>query len=252
MTTWVFLRGLTRDSRHWGHFPRVFGETLANAAIVALDFPGNGAANAEKSPATIEALVEFCRSTLVLRGVAPPYYVLAMSLGAMVTVSWAARYPKEIQACVLINTSLRPLAPFYRRLRPANYLPILRLLLLGDRADPEAAILRMTSRQVAQTSVVLADWRRFRHEHPVARGNALRQLLAAARFRAPATRPAARILVLASRCDMLVDVRCSRTLATAWRTEFAEHPSAGHDLPLDDGAWVAHKVREWLLMSSAG
>jgi hypothetical protein len=24
------------------------------------------------------------------------------------------------------------------------------------------------------------------------------------------------------------------------------HPSAGHDLPLDDGPWVAAQVRDWL------
>jgi len=24
------------------------------------------------------------------------------------------------------------------------------------------------------------------------------------------------------------------------------HPEAGHDLPLDDGAWVAGQIRAWL------
>jgi hypothetical protein len=34
-------------------------------------------------------------------------------------------------------------------------------------------------------------------------------------------------------------------LARYWQAAFAEHPSAGHDLPLDDGAWVAGQVAQW-------
>ena len=37
-----------------------------------------------------------------------------------------------------------------------------------------------------------------------------------------------------------------RRLAAQWATAFAEHPTAGHDLPLDDGAWVARQVGDWL------
>jgi hypothetical protein len=35
-------------------------------------------------------------------------------------------------------------------------------------------------------------------------------------------------------------------VAAQWQTGFAMHPEAGHDLPLDDGPWVAHRVRNWL------
>lgn len=246
MSTWIFLRGLTRDSRHWGTFPRVFAETFAGATIVALDFPGNGARNSETSPATVPALADACRAELAARGVRPPYQVLAMSLGAMASVSWAARYPHEVDRCVLINTSLRPLAPFYWRLRPRNYPTILRLLLSADASESERAILRMTSRMRAADAIVLDEWIRFRGEFPVARANAVRQLLAAARFRAPASRPAARLLLLTSRCDDLVDTRCSRRLAAAWRADLIEHPGAGHDLALDDPTWVVQNVHAWL------
>jgi hypothetical protein len=30
------------------------------------------------------------------------------------------------------------------------------------------------------------------------------------------------------------------------------HPSAGHDLPLDDGVWVAQAVAKWLAAGKAG
>jgi predicted alpha/beta hydrolase family esterase len=79
----------------------------------------------------------------------------------------------------------------------------------------------------------------------VSRANALRQLFAAARFRACVAKPLTPTLVLASVLDHLVSVECSRALASAWQCTLSLHPSAGHDLPLDDGQWVIAKVLEW-------
>lgn len=247
MSTWVFLRGLTRESRHWGEFPAIFGERFPGARIHALDLPGNGKLHAETSPGFVEEMAEHCRRQLLGQGIDPPYHLLALSLGAMVAVAWAARHPGEIHGCVLVNTSLRPFSPFYQRLRPGTYISLLRLLMQGHDAEArERAILGLTSRRGGQSAAVLADWVAYRREYPVSSRNALRQLLAAARYRAPRTRPACPILLLASHRDALVDPLCSRRLARQWQTELVEHPSAGHDLPLDDGAWVAAQVGRWL------
>jgi pimeloyl-ACP methyl ester carboxylesterase len=54
------------------------------------------------------------------------------------------------------------------------------------------------------------------------------------------------VLVLASAGDRLVDPGCSRSLAKAWKLPIAVHPTAGHDLALDDGPWVAAEVKRWL------
>jgi predicted alpha/beta hydrolase family esterase len=54
------------------------------------------------------------------------------------------------------------------------------------------------------------------------------------------------LLVLASAADTLVDPRCSIRLAHAWDAELRTHPTAGHDLPLDDAEWVASEVGRWL------
>ena len=99
---------------------------------------------------------------------------------------------------------------------------------------------------------MLQRWLGYQREFPVTRANALRQLWAAARFRAPAARPAVPLLVLCSAGDQLVDHRCSLRLAEAWRAEQRVHADAGHDLPLDDGAWVAAQVADWLAAGKAG
>nr|MDP2192721.1 alpha/beta hydrolase [Rhodoferax sp.] len=58
---------------------------------------------------------------------------------------------------------------------------------------------------------------------------------------------AAPTLVLASEQDHLVSVECSRALARHWQCPLPVHAGAGHDLPLDNGYWVAAQVQEWLM-----
>jgi predicted alpha/beta hydrolase family esterase len=97
----------------------------------------------------------------------------------------------------------------------------------------------------------LPEWSALAQSYPVARRNALRQLAAAARFRAPGRPPAMPVLVLASTCDRLVDASCSRAVAKAWNADLIEHPRAGHDLALDDGPWLAATVASWWSTRSA-
>ena len=248
MSRWVLLRGLTREQRHWGTFAQTFAEAVRAADVIALDLPGNGALHREPSPWTVPAMATHARRALHARGIAPPYHLLAMSLGAMVATAWAAAHPDEVAAAVLINTSMRPFSPLHHRLRPANWGRLLRLLLVPGTSneDWERAILSMTSRRPQPPDALLAAWVAYRRESPVAAVNALRQLLAAARFHAPLARPIARVLVVASEGDGLVDPRCSAQLAAQWQAPLAAHPWAGHDLPLDDAPWLASQVAAWL------
>lgn len=252
--TWVLLRGLMREQRHWGRFPGQLAEAVLGADVVTPDLPGNGTRHALRSPTTVAAMVAFCRQDLLARGLPPPYSLLALSLGGMVAVEWASRHPGEITRCVLINTSMRPHSRFYQRLRWQNYPAIVRQLLDGGVEDQERLILRLTSRHgdAAERAGLLQRWLGYQREFPVTRANALRQLWSAARFRAPAARPAAPLLVLSGAGDQLVDPNCSRRLAGAWQAEHQQHPDAGHDLPLDDGAWVAERVANWLAAGKAG
>lgn len=249
---WLLLRGLTRESRHWGRFPQQLGEAFPGTPVICLDLPGNGKLNAMESPSSVEAMADWCHAAVAGLGIAVPCRVLAMSLGAMVAVAWAQRHPGDVAAAVLINTSLRPFSPLYQRLRPANYLRLLRLFGAkpSDR-ELETAILDMTTRLQPDPAAVIEQWLQWRQQNPVSRRNALRQLLAAARYRAPRERPLERLLLLAGARDALVDTRCSLQLAAQWDAHIIVHPAAGHDLPLDDAAWVLERLRCWFDGSGA-
>jgi pimeloyl-ACP methyl ester carboxylesterase len=243
MSTWILLRGWTREARHWGRFPGELAAALPGAKILAADLPGNGSLSEQRSPSSVPAIVEALRGSVPVER---PLYVLGLSLGGMVAMEWACRHPAEVAGCVLINTSVRPFSPFYRRLRAANYAALVRLLLLErDVEAREARILALTS-AAAPSATLVSDWARYAREFPVRRANALRQVMAAARYRAPLSPPSVPLLVLASRGDALVDWRCSEALARRWGAPLEVHASAGHDLALDDGAWVAERVAGWL------
>jgi pimeloyl-ACP methyl ester carboxylesterase len=54
------------------------------------------------------------------------------------------------------------------------------------------------------------------------------------------------VLILSSRQDGLVHVNCSLAIASRWKCPLQLHPTAGHDLVLDDPDWVIKEVQRWL------
>ncbi|MFZ6779369.1 alpha/beta fold hydrolase [Undibacterium sp. Ji83W] len=247
MTTWILLRGLMRESRHWGDFPVRFQQAVGAERVLCLDFPGNGQLHAEHSLTTVAAMADYCHQQLQVQGIAGPVHVLAVSLGAMVALAWADKYPDDLQRVVLINTSVAPHNPFYHRLKPANYPALIATMLFGSNMQREHLILRITSNLQTdqQAKEIITRWTRYAQEKPISVGNILRQLLAAMRFRAPHYSGKVPLLLLAGEHDKLVNADCSRKLAGRWHCPLHLHPKAGHDLPLDDTDWVIQQVSSW-------
>ncbi|RYX97794.1 MAG: alpha/beta hydrolase [Comamonadaceae bacterium] len=247
--TWILLRGLTREARHWGAFTGQLEQALGDR-VITLDLPGNGSLHAEASPTSIEAITERARRQLRetgAMGLQPPFNLLGMSLGGMVAADWAQRYPAEVALLALVNTSMRPFSGPTERLRIRNWPALARLAFCwNDAARVEASIHGLTCNRNARRVDDVALWMRIRQTAPVSTGSALRQLLAAARFTAPSKAPACPVLVLSSEQDQLVDPVCSERLAHAWRAPHRRHRWAGHDLPHDDGNWLALQVARWV------
>ena len=248
--TWVLLRGLVREARHWEGFPELLRANRPDATVVTLDLPGNGGLHLSDSPTSVSEMVDALRQQLDSLGLEAPYHVMALSLGGMVALNWLQRFPGEMAAAVLINTSASGFNPFWQRLRPANYGPLLRFALYGrDIYAREHTILRLTTNMLpsADISAIASRWAAYAASHPTSRRNALRQLWAAIRFRAPAQLPATTpVLLVNGAADNLVHPLCSVTLAGAWRCPLRVHPHAGHDLPLEAPRWLAETTLDWV------
>ena len=152
-------------------------------------------------------------------------------------------------AAALINSSAAPFSPFWRRLRPGNYGRILcQGLLSRDRLARERMILDITTNHLSplERDAVARRFLAVARARPVSAANTVRQLWAAARFRAPARLPEGpSVLVINGAGDRLVHPDCSRALARAWERPLAVHPDAGHDLSLDAPAWLTDTLVRW-------
>lgn len=252
--TWILLRGLVREQRHWEDFPRVLaGQLPAGSRILAVDLPGNGVRCHEDSPWRIDGMVDGLRADLASRGVQGPFSVVALSLGAMTAFEWMSLYPGEVARAVLINTSLSAYSPFWHRLRPANYGPILRELLFGhDVLTRERLILGITANLAPGLDAVAQRWAGYARERPVSRRNGLVQLASAARYRRPERPPACPVLIVNGGADRLVDPRCSDRIAAVYGLPLERHPTAGHDLALDAPGWLAERIALFGRATTAG
>lgn len=251
MSTWILLRGLTREARHWGefleHFRRIVTRDDPDAEFVTLELPGNGDANAARSPTGVAQYVAAIRTTAAERTSGGPYRVLAMSLGGMVATAWAQHHPEEIERLVLINTSMRPFCRTTERLRVSAWPRLAWVVANWARAGAcEQGIHALTCAEHAQRERDIDTWTQIRHTRPVSAHNGLRQLFAAARFEADRSAPNCPTLILSSARDRLVDPVCSARIASSWGAEHLEHPRAGHDLPHDDPVWTSESVQNWL------
>ena len=240
--TWVLLRGLTREARHWGDFAGQFAG--GSVDVRPVDLPGNGVLASQQSPLAVDAYVDAVRRAAGVHG---RYRVLAMSLGAMVAAAWAIRYPDEVARLALVNTSMRPYSRTHERLRPSAWPSLARVAFHWEAGGDDAAerlIHALTCNRRDTLAADLPRWRAIRESAPVTRANALRQLAAAARFDIGDV-PRCPVLVVSSQRDRLVNPACSARLAHAWRATHVEHAWAGHDLPHDDPRWLADVLRAW-------
>jgi len=174
-----------------------------------------------------------------------PVTLLALSLGGMVAWEWLLTHPKEVEGAVLVNTSFANLSPFYQRLRWQSYGHFARILLQTHVHRRELAILQLVCNGRELDESRTAEWLQIQTQRPVSLKNSFRQIFAAANYKPGADRPKQPILLLNSRGDRLVAPACTEAIQKKWRLELFTHPWAGHDLSLDDGVWLAQRLKNW-------
>jgi pimeloyl-ACP methyl ester carboxylesterase len=245
--TFLMLRGLSRQQAHWGVFPkqlaRAFQEKGVGVEFVFEDLPGFGARHRQRSPASIEGIADVLAGTM---GQIPgKVQLFGISMGGMLALELARRYPQKCQSLVMINSSVKPVAAFYQRLQPGACPAFLKAWMYPFRHASERQILNMSTELYQDDAALLDTWLRYRQACPPSRMAALKQILAASRYQAPAVKPLEHVLLIASRHDRIASYQCTRQLADYWGLTPLIHPQAGHDLPLDAPEWLVDQLVKW-------
>ena len=244
---WILLRGLARESAHWGAFAPLLQSTFPDAQITQMDLPGTGCFHREISPSTIKAITNKVRRYALDNGlIQQPVTILALSLGAMIAWEWMLSHPGDICGAALMNTSLADLSPFYQRLRWQCYRDFVALTMTRNVHNRESGILQLVSNRRDQHKQITQAWEKIQNERPISLKNSIRQIIAAATFRPGDIKPQQPVLLLNGQGDRLVASTCSEAIHKKWNLELRSHLWAGHDLTLDDGAWVALQLKDWV------
>ncbi|MCR9203722.1 MAG: alpha/beta hydrolase [Halobacteriovoraceae bacterium] len=244
---WLLLRGLAREARHWGEFPSMIEDSFSGTKVHFLELPGVGSkVNSPAHPNIKEYTNELRLEWLDLKDQNPgPWGLVAISMGGMIGMDWCARFPHDMNALVLVNSSGGNLSPPHHRFSPSAISTVLKLFFKEDYEEREEAILKLTTRILQPTKELINRYASYSAESPIKRKDFLMQMFAAGRFKVP-TELKQQMLILAAKDDKLASFKCSQAIARHFSRIYTLHESAGHDLPLDDPEWIIEQMKGFL------
>ncbi len=248
-THWLLLRGLAREQRHWHEFRDLFAARMAGASVHCVDVAGAGTEHMVLPRPSVSWMARDVARRLPALGGTPHggerWGLVGLSLGGMLALELCRMFPLQIGAAVIINCSSR-LTRSAARIRPAAAVQLLRAAALGDPLRSEEIVLALTSAlPEAERALYARRAAEFARDAPPSRWAAVAQLLAARQFEPPErSLVRARLAFVCSHHDGLVSPRCTRDLAEWFGSRWEEHAWAGHDLPLDDPAWLCEHIAQ--------
>lgn len=247
----LLLRGLARQVKHWGKFPKeLYEATQMN--VTCIDLPGVGVFSEHKSPSTVELITEHVRKEWLKQkqNHTQRWAIVAHSLGGMIALDWSSRYPNDFEKTFLINTSSKLSLPWER----LNYksLPILLKILVNKNSPSRESYIWKLICNTPPNQQIIKEWQRLEKENPIKINTLKNQLIAASRFFPKNISNDKRLLFLLSEKDYMVNAKCTYQLHNFYKNSQLEtHPSAGHDLACDDPQWLIDKLKKNLDINPA-
>lgn len=246
---WVIIRGLGREGEHSAEFLEKLRAADSQADVRCIDLPGAGEHFKLSSPMSIEAIAEFVQMHLK-NDPRDERFIISISLGAMVTAALLEAYPRIARGAVFTNVSFSNLSPVYHRLQLEGFRHLFRAVTAANSEDRERAVLEMVSNRPDRHDFI-QDWAAIASERPVSAMNFFKQLFAAATFKLSERKPDIPLLVLASAGDRMVKPESSQAFSKYWGLPIKTHPTAGHELWLDDADWVIENVLNFFQIKKA-
>jgi hypothetical protein len=184
------LRGLIRESEHWGEFPQILKQSFPDSNIYCLEPAGAGQRYQEKSPCNIKDLVESMRGEY-LKTKGEVNMIISISLGGMISSCWTHEYPDDFQYSVIMNSSFGNLSPIFKRLQPEALKTIGRVAFIPNKVAREEKIVKLVSNNKSKHEKLTRQWQEITSKRPISSPNAIRQLWAAFRYKVKLDKPKA-------------------------------------------------------------
>lgn len=240
---WVFLRGLIREKNHWGDFASQFEKRFSTQAI-CIDFLGVGEFFQQTSPRSIARFSDHVWQQIKDKRL-DRVNLFSISMGSMVASDLMVKHPDKINAAVWINTSFGNYSKSLKRInlkKIGSYLHFLKNFSIPEKREK---MIYQLSTQIHQNPKIVERWVELAKEKPTHISTLLNQLIAASQSTLN-QKPTSPVLVLQSAKDELVDPQCTLDFCNALQMPYVTHPTAGHDIPLDDPEWVLTQVETWM------
>ncbi len=251
---WLALRGLVRGNGHWGRFPDLINKLHPEVEIEYLELPGNGTRYMDSTPLDARIIINDFRQKY-MKSLTDSTVVkvnfIGISLGGMIGLKWLELYPDDFQNIIIINSSLKQLSSFSDRLKPNSYSYLLKAVFTKNILKREQLILKIMANLVSPHSQEVLDNTRFSEAHPIQFQNFIRQLILANKIKINLNKINNRhkheyskpeIKIICAKKDKLVNYNCSKKIADALKINLTVHPSAGHDIILDDPKWIIEQI----------
>jgi pimeloyl-ACP methyl ester carboxylesterase len=246
----IFMIGLTKEGSHWDDtFVKEMSEKLNADKVTLTDLPGSGKRLHEKSPLSIEGIVDSSHQ----------YYkdefdndhtkiLITVSLGGMVGSCWVTKYPEDFDKFIIINSSINNYSRiFFERLSPRAVMDFLKVGFSFNKAKQERIIIDLCSNNKDHHDHTYDKWMKISRERPMSLFNMARQTFAGSQFSLDKV-PTIPTLVIASKHDKLAHYVCSEKIAHHWNCEshFFDKPHIGHAAHIDAPKELSEVIHRWL------
>lgn len=243
---WLLVRGLARESRHWGEFTNYLQEHVDVDEVLTCDIPGAGIFSHMTAKTTISATVDFLRGEFLKKKTDGQWGIISISLGGMIALDWCSRYPGDFGPVVVLSSSSSSLSPLFERLTPHGISKLISMALTKSYRKKEAKVLDLTCNIYKADDAELDRREMIQVESGVSLPNVGRQLFGALRFSSPDKAQIQNdLLFLSGLQDKMVRPICSKKLSEYYGGKLVAHETSGHDLTYDCPQWVISEIMSW-------
>ncbi len=239
----VLLRGLGRYHAHWLDFENELKNIFPDSQIKYLDLPGTGYRNQNTFPDSVEEAAKIIRKDFLEIKKNKEWIPISISMGAMICLSWARQFPEDFSQAIIINASSAD-CNLLDRVKPKAMATLIRAFAELRDDKREELIYKITSSKPIDPKII-SKWVSIHRSFPTKRDTFIKQIYAASKFHLPVGLHQ-KFLILCSRHDQLCSYKCSFYIKDHTDSTIEMNHEAGHDLPLDDGYWVAKKIQNFI------